>query len=268
MLVSYYGLNSPSGFTTDPRALNESLKRQVGGYSSGHDVSSSNVAQYARGNGVDLWWVDTVWGMDNALLDAYLRTGFPVILGVSNVGHQHYVLATGKLVENGVAKYSINDPLVGQTTLDLYGGVYNSMVLMSNVDLDQRHLRVSGHSPIELMVTDPDGRRVGYDPRTRRWYSEIPGASYYVWSLGADDGSGDNTISKVLDVPSPVDGVYKLQIAGIADGRYTIDYTSTRFNGRSTTSSFASYITFGAVEVVDLTYTSTYYPLYLPFVVR
>src|SRR5260370_40029861 len=37
---------------------------------------------------------------------------------------------------------------------------------------------VACESPIELLVTDPKGRRTGADPPARRSYDELPGACY------------------------------------------------------------------------------------------
>ena len=76
----------------------------------------------------------------------------------------------------------------------------------------------------ELLVTDPQGRRTGVDPRTGITYSEIPEASYFIDQLEVDNGS--DALSpplKVFYAPGPLDGSYTIQVIGTGSGAYTLD---------------------------------------------
>lgn len=81
-------------------------------------------------------------------------------------------------------------------------------------------------SPGELLVTDPQGRRVGRDPIAEIDYAEIPDAVY--GSEGISDPTSSSPQSateftKVLFVPAPVDGEYAVEVIGTGTGSYTLD---------------------------------------------
>jgi hypothetical protein len=77
-------------------------------------------------------------------------------------------------------------------------------------------------SPCELIITDPQGRRVGYDPISRIAYKEIPRAYYE--AIGLEDAeSGDpGPETKELDIPQPLAGDYQLQVVGTDTGSYRL----------------------------------------------
>ena len=78
-----------------------------------------------------------------------------------------------------------------------------------------------------MVVTDPLGRRVGYDPLRAVTYAEIPAASYD--SSGLGDLQDDGTIidvdpeSKELYIHLPADGQYAATVTGTGTGRYTLN---------------------------------------------
>jgi len=75
-------------------------------------------------------------------------------------------------------------------------------------------IRGAAHSPIEFVITDPMGRRVGYDPVLGMPYLEIPESDYWrVGSIVAPDGT------LVLDADEPID----FQIGEVLDGAYTLE---------------------------------------------
>jgi hypothetical protein len=90
-------------------------------------------------------------------------------------------------------------------------------------------LNISVFSPIDLVLTDPSGKRVGVDS-AGSVIEEIAGAQYYheetYWSL--DDGSsmpeaawGTNEIKHVY-LPTPLAGGYSLEVTGTGSGHYEI----------------------------------------------
>ncbi len=83
-------------------------------------------------------------------------------------------------------------------------------------------LTVACESPIELLVTDPQGRKTGGDPTAHRSYDEIPGAYYE--SAGIEDaetGAAESNPAKTLFIANPIPGSYGLSVVGIDVGTYT-----------------------------------------------
>lgn len=83
---------------------------------------------------------------------------------------------------------------------------------------------------VHFIVTDPNGRRVGYDPTTGTSYSEIPGASYEIQSIDTPNEDGYTPQTLVAeryfvsgtDVPS---GAYQVQVFAVNSGSYYLDYS-------------------------------------------
>ena len=88
------------------------------------------------------------------------------------------------------------------------------------------------HSPVEMVITDPEGRRLGFDPRTQTSYTEIPAAFY------GEDGTiaaGDGQIlipgEKAAALNAPIDGEYIIQAIGTDTGSYYVDGEAYDRNG-------------------------------------
>ena len=63
-------------------------------------------------------------------------------------------------------------------------------------------------SPIDFVLTAPDGKKMGKNFATGGEYNEIPGAFY----------SGFNTEDEYITIPNPLDGEYKIQLQGTGSG--------------------------------------------------
>lgn len=74
-------------------------------------------------------------------------------------------------------------------------------------------LVITGHSPIAILATDPDGRRLGLDPSSLQFIDEISGGQY----------SRTPAAPQSLVIPMPVAGAYSIQVIGTGTGPYTID---------------------------------------------
>jgi PKD repeat protein len=103
---------------------------------------------------------------------------------------------------------------------DLPGGMLagfspaNHSTAQANYDaVTGRILGITALSPIELLLTDPLGRHLGYDPTTAQDVSEIPNATYI---------RDPDTTHKYLTVLAPTTGACTLTITGTGDGPYTI----------------------------------------------
>ena len=79
--------------------------------------------------------------------------------------------------------------------------------------------------PIELVITDPLGRRMGVDPRTGVNHNEQPTGSYertngWADPLGTVPAEDDQ---KRYWTRNPVDGVYAIEVIGTGTGDWTLD---------------------------------------------
>jgi len=81
-------------------------------------------------------------------------------------------------------------------------------------------VRIFGRSPINLLVTDPNSRRVGYDPETQSVVNEIPGATY----------SGPSSEPQEIVIPNSLNGTYIVEAIGTDTGPYTITLESLDSN--------------------------------------
>jgi len=77
-------------------------------------------------------------------------------------------------------------------------------------------LVIMAHSPVDLIVTDPNGRRIGFDPVRARYVAEIPGGEY----------SGHGSEPQTVVVPMPAAGTYSIQAIGTGTGPYSISVQS------------------------------------------
>lgn len=230
MIIDYWAEHSQTQFRTNPDDFNAWL-RNNNGYDASNGVVHSKIIEYANNNAVTLYNRGRIQGRNDTVLDDYLLSGNPVILGVGG----HFVVATGKTTVNNVDTYSINDPIYGETTLyEQWNNNYYSILLLSGTLADQRSLRISAHSPVELLVTDPQGRKTGYDPSTDTHWNEIPEAEYFVESIAADadPSQGQFIESKTLLIYSPLDGEYMIEIHGTGQGVYEINAFASDWLGR------------------------------------
>jgi len=82
-------------------------------------------------------------------------------------------------------------------------------------------LRFVAESPVNILVTAPNGQRVGYDSTTGSSVIEIEGAIY----------SGPGTEPQIVTIPSPLPGVYIIDRFGTGVGAYAITIESIGEDG-------------------------------------
>ena len=113
-------------------------------------------------------------------------------------------------------------------------------------------------SPGELLITDPQGLRLGSDPLTGQSYSEIPNGWYeeeFIEDPLEDDAGME---SLTLDIMRPVTGDYALTITGTGEGSYDLSVrTYDTQNGASTGEFHDIPITTGAVHSYLFNFDST-----------
>src|SRR6202035_3874680 len=79
----------------------------------------------------------------------------------------------------------------------------------------------SGPPTIGIVLTDPRGRRIGFDPLTQHGWQELPEAEA---SIDCDASDGKQTCSGVVRVCGPVSGTYKLEIIAQESSHYTVSF--------------------------------------------
>lgn len=199
------------------------------------------------------------------IADFFVCNGVPIILKVQNQGENkyHYVVATGRIdpLESGRIKttYSINDPanLVSHSDRDLFdtesssnryyqGTYYGIRTLAPPLGAQQQDsISFTAESPVDVVVTDPLGRRKGFDPNSGMSYDEISNASYFSDAITSLDGTTNgDTIRTVLIGTSRnvygqivnngdgvVAGTYAVDVVGTGSGNYRIGISVTDQNG-------------------------------------
>ena len=83
--------------------------------------------------------------------------------------------------------------------------------------------------PVRMLVTDPDGLRVGFDPVSNQTVNEIPNATYYY-----SNESGPELIS----IPNQKTENYSVTVFGIESGTYNLTCTSLNETGFLSTDIF------------------------------
>lgn len=275
IIINYWGQESDSFFTTDPGTFNYWLQNHDG-YDAGNLVVHSSISEYARINNVPLTIDGYIPTQNDTLLNSYLLSGRPAIIGVdrridpdTNRPYPgHFVVATGRTTVNGNDTYEIFDPINGQTTLyEQWNNDYFSALLISTEPDSQASLRISAHSPIELLVTDPLNRKSGYDPVAGIFWDEIPDSEYFLSSIAADGGQGEVfPLSKVLLSQKPIEGEYNIEIFGVGNGNYEVDIFAANHYGTVSNESHLGIATDGSYEEVVLTYDPNKGMVYLPLI--
>ena len=82
-----------------------------------------------------------------------------------------------------------------------------------------------GPPTVGIVLTDPRGRRIGFDPILKSGFQELPQAEGYI---DCDAPGTEGTCTGVIQVCGPVSGTYKLEIIAVQTTAYSL-----RVSGRS-----------------------------------
>jgi PKD domain/Carboxypeptidase regulatory-like domain/Ig-like domain CHU_C associated len=109
-------------------------------------------------------------------------------------------------------------------------------------------LSITVQSPINILVTDPLGRRIGFDPVMSSVVNEIGSSAYY---------SGPSTEPQLLNIGAMFAGPYMISAIGTATGSYTITIqTLDEDAGLNSSQVISGNITLG--QTISLTTAATY----------
>jgi hypothetical protein len=77
--------------------------------------------------------------------------------------------------------------------------------------------------PAELLLQDPQGRWIGYDPRRLQNYQGIPRASYDMESLEDEETGAPGPETAIINLPNALSGNYILRVIATERGKYTLE---------------------------------------------
>lgn len=242
MQTSYHGApGKPLAF--------DAWLRDHDGYTISGTLKWESISEYAKSEGVDMSYVRTLekLGPDGKPvqitaadpefreLEPAICSYGPQVIAVHRHNddgtiYNHFLLVTG--LTGDKSTYKVIDPWGGlQTTLDhryYLNRFWDSRILQGPeyTYVPPTGIAVHFHSPGELLITDPQGRRAGLDPISGTAYDEIPGAVYLHTAVSDIAGEGPPLASKVLSLPEAAAGEYSLQVTGTGTGYYTLDLTT------------------------------------------
>ncbi|MFH0712813.1 MAG: PxKF domain-containing protein [Candidatus Jorgensenbacteria bacterium] len=159
-------------------------------------------------------------------------------LGVINSTNVGIVGEHNSLPTNGVDE--IYQILTGQPPTQI--------ITVSEV---KKFLSIFGLSPVDILVTAPDGKRIGKDFVTGQEFNEIDGAFY----------TGFNTPNENIFIPEPLDGEYIITTQGTGSGSYEIltDYVREEISGEATSTvvSFTANTSNNLIENLKFVFSSS-----------
>jgi hypothetical protein len=231
MILGYHGV------TVDPPTLNTWLNNN-NGYQLGA-VDGWAVARYARTvGGTDIYYS----GRDvlSNLVTRLCSRG-PQLAHVRKPGrtsYHHFVTVIGQNEER--TTYKIADPAGGVERLltDKYQDigsirVYEGPEYVFRDELNGITIRF--HSPGELLVTNPQGQRLGIDPLTGQAYDEIPYGAYEEELIEDPEDDNSGLELKTIEIMRPETGEYVLTVTGTGNGTYNLSVRNYDIEGESTT---------------------------------
>lgn len=260
MLINYHAAKQGSSFRTDPLKLDLWLTGK-NAYTKDGQVKGdggSFIAEYARANGINLWFVQQVRGRDDFTLDQYLCGRQPPMLYMDI---PHWVLPVGQTTVAGIDTYSVLDPdsYPNGGTLQGFHFTYQGMFLFTDGGGSLAGLYITAHSPVELVLTAPDGAQTGLNPLTNFQASSIPQSGYGDFSSLVDDESHSLQpvlSSKTIAVVNPGDGDYTLEVIGTGTGPFSLDFVGYDANGSRRETTLTGNVRPGLTLVYGIKYSS------------
>jgi len=223
----------------DPKNKDYPLAQLVGSlYTNSAQVKHTAVSLYAREqtrslpNGpVEINPSGKIDGKNDSRVIESICSGNPVILNVKKTGFDHFVVASGSTTSSPpIVNLLLHDPLAASPIMlnPTWLGTYYSYniykgetikpkvtvrVNIATVAMQTTAMQVGANQEAisQLLLTDSQGRKSGFDPQGGQVLDEIPGASYGIETLTSSDGV--STIAQnVLAVDEPLSGTYTLTV--------------------------------------------------------
>ncbi len=197
--------------------------------------------------------------------------GNPVMLKFAKAGGgQHFMLATGyKFDVQGNKTFILNNPGTSQGSGQVYETDlkrnYPSILgdVLYHPSSDPSMMFITAPVNVHFVVTDPLGRRAGFNPTTQTTYSEIPGADYSDQSIDTpnEDGFTPSTLvreryfASSQDVPS---GEFQVQVFATESGNYYLDHRSYDLTGTTNDANYKTgVLAAGSSETIILKHSTS-----------
>lgn len=102
-------------------------------------------------------------------------------------------------------------------------------------------LQVLVHSPVDIQIVSPSGKKYGKDFENNTNFESI-GGSYY---------TGYDTENEFITIPDPEDGEYRILTKGTGDGEYRIETTKVSEDPADSSKVLESAVTMRGIAVID-----------------
>lgn len=256
MIAHYYGIDyDVNGNLITPRTINEWLKSHNGYTPDGLVIWDKIANGYLNINmpgGSYQRVAFSGYRISPSIADISIARSTPVIARKDEAGH-YFVVANTLAAGTASSTYLVRDPYwyltntlndAKATNVHAYNNTYSYANIFTKLDtpklfVKHAELVLSGRSPIELLVTDPQGRREGIDPVTHATYNEIPDARYYneepYHPSDVDLDPATQHRTKTIYIPWMLDGAYSVKVTGTGVGSYTLDAQMEDAVGSTTT---------------------------------
>lgn len=188
MILKYYGVDqAPNGALTTPESVNEYFRQGLEcgilgcaskGYKFGNIVWPA-VGEYTADSNVIYGTQKIIFSglgsYDASIVGNEINNDRPIVLRVP--GSEHWVVAKGisgdtfNINDPGYDRFALNDPAYGNTGI--------AMRQYKKTASDYSSFEVTSLAPAQILVTDSQGQRTGFDPETLSVVEEIPNSHYY-----------------------------------------------------------------------------------------
>jgi hypothetical protein len=272
MVLRFHGVTTTiDGNDVNPKTYNEWLTNNNSYWPDG-GVKFAKIQEYSKDEYgfTRVIYDGPIAFKDNSTLDLYLDNLKPVILYekvlVQGKLSSHFIVADGKLSTT----YTVKDPAWyntkklnqadGSYSRDynnyFYGlRLFSPALTLRGVDSISFNLA----SPAELLVTDPQRRKLGKDPVNNVDYNEIPEGSYYQEGIGNPfpEIPVPTKESKFIWIPKPLDGKYDIRVIGTDTGVYTLSTSIYNQSGQSKDTVHVGSITINNIQEFELNYSTS-----------
>ncbi|MEK7657812.1 MAG: NosD domain-containing protein [Patescibacteria group bacterium] len=213
----------------------------------------------------------------NSKIEEYLQSTKPIIAFKKEIGHLFVI--DGEIFDsvNTTSTYTIKDPAWYKTTrlnqqktydqngnveIQGYGNVFANARLFDYLAAPKKitgSITLMLGSPAELLVTDPQGKKLGKDPITNAFYGEIPDGFYTAESILSSESelSEIPDATKILYIAEPLSGQYNVKIIGTNTGSYTFDLLVYDDNGQSLSVVSEGITESNNIQTFELNYSTT-----------
>ena len=108
------------------------------------------------------------------------------------------------------------------------------------------HTNNSGPPTTGIVLTDPRGRRIGFDPLTKRGWQELPVAQ---GSIDCDESDGEDACRGLVEVCGALSGTYKLLIIANAASDFTLTISARSQEVRDGQHLWSSYSDYDLISI-------------------